>query len=350
MTITKTSGGGAGQYFKSQSRRYAVYQPGKSQLIYLTGILNPSDSNTSGITSNIGYFDDQNGMFFSYKNGAITLVTRNSTSDTSVARANWNIDPMDGTGSSRISLDFTKEQFFAIEFGWLGIAAVRWGFLVNSKIYYCHMDNHYNELTAPYINSPNLPVRYELWGDAANDTGSIVQGCASVISEGGYVKTGRQFAVGMTTKLSPSGESALIAITGNSNYYHHDINLTSLTTVLTTNTDAAMIRVRLYLGGTDIVSSGSVTWSDVNSTYSLIKYATNDDNNKYIPNFTTTNSIVIMNAMIYSRNTTSFSDLTNTFTQITSNILNESDTIVITVEPLLGSCETFASLNWEEVY
>ena len=43
----------------------------------------------------------------------------------------WNIDKMDGTGSSLYNLDLTKMQMFYIDYSWYGAGAVRFGFKNN---------------------------------------------------------------------------------------------------------------------------------------------------------------------------------------------------------------------------
>ena len=68
MAVTTDSGS---QVIR-QSRPYIIYQPGKSLLILCTGVLN-ANSNGNDCDSKIGYFDDNNGVFFSYKMDCISI-------------------------------------------------------------------------------------------------------------------------------------------------------------------------------------------------------------------------------------------------------------------------------------
>jgi hypothetical protein len=169
-------------------------------LILLSGVINAS-SNTSSCTTRLGYFDANNGLFFQYTNNTISVVLRNITIDTQINQTSWNIDKMDGTGASSISLDFTKSQLYVIDFEWLSVGRIRFGFYLFGKINYCHQITNLNSLTAPYMLSPNLPIRYEIIS-TSGATGSLVQICSTVISEGGYTPIGRAFSIGTDPNTS----------------------------------------------------------------------------------------------------------------------------------------------------
>lgn len=122
-----------------QSFRRMNYQPGKSQLIYLTGTLGDP---VSGNAKRIGFFDDENGFFFSAEDGNINVGLRSyitgSVVDTLIPQSSWNIDQLDGSSESGVNLDFSKAKIFIIDFEWLGIGAIRFGIIDSGKIYYCH--------------------------------------------------------------------------------------------------------------------------------------------------------------------------------------------------------------------
>lgn len=172
-----------------QTKEYFNYQPGKSQLIMMTGVMGALKSN---VRQRIGYFDDNNGLFWEQDGTNLKVVRRTSVSgspvDNPVNQSSWNIDPMDGTGPSGVTLDMSKTQIFLIDFEWLGVGRVRMGFVVNGLIYYCHeFLNANTTLTGVYMARPSLPVRYSITntGTAASST-TMKQICDTVISEGGY--------------------------------------------------------------------------------------------------------------------------------------------------------------------
>ena len=178
------------------------YQPSKSQLIFLTGVLKKSGGG-SGIICRMGIFDDDNGIFLQRSGSVISLIVRSYTSGSasdsnSATQANWNIDKMDGSGVSGVSLDFSKSQILVIDFEWLGVGCVRVGFVVDGTIYYCHQFNHANNISGVYMSTPNLPLRYEIENTGSGVASSIECICGAVISEGGkedlatnlYISTG----------------------------------------------------------------------------------------------------------------------------------------------------------------
>ncbi len=164
------------------------YQPGKSHLIFMTGVLDESGGG-SGITRAIGYFDDSNGLFFEDDEGTVKVVRRSKVTgsivDTKVDQASWNLDVMDGSGKSGITLDFTKAQIFMIDFEWLSVGRVRFGFVIGGMPMYVHEIKNANVLNVAYMSTPNLPLRYRIENGGAGAASTMVHICSTVVSEGG---------------------------------------------------------------------------------------------------------------------------------------------------------------------
>jgi hypothetical protein len=217
-----------------QSYQYIPYQPGKSRLAFLTGVLEIGGGAT-GSTSRIGIFDDAadktedavvsgDGFFFELAGTALRVVERayangSQLSDNVVEQADWNIDRLDGTGNSGITIDPSKRQIFVIEQEWLGVGSVFMGFVVDAAIIRCHEFSHANETVsavddAPYTSRASLPVRYELSHAATGAATEMRQICASVISEGGYAPVGRFYMVnrGRDNVSFNDNETFLIAV------------------------------------------------------------------------------------------------------------------------------------------
>jgi len=174
-----------------QSKRWSNYQPGKSHKILCTGVMG---AGVSGITKRIGYFETNDGVFFQQLGTTLSVVIRSSTSgspvDTVIAQSAWNIDKMDGTGTTGITLDMSKTHIFVMDFQWLGVGRVRFGFSIGGNVYYCHEINHANIDTIAYMRNPNLPIRYEISNNGTGASTSMRQICASVESEGGEQELG----------------------------------------------------------------------------------------------------------------------------------------------------------------
>jgi hypothetical protein len=179
---------GANDTVVRQTRGYYRYQPGKSQLIMMTfgGFTTATD-----VTRRAGYFDGSNGIFYQVASSTPSFVQRSSVSgsavSSSIPQSAWNIDKLDGTGVSGITLDTTKSQILIIDLEWLGVGRVRCGFVIGGKIIYAHEFQNSNALASSYMTTANLPLRYEidaLIGVAGTHT--FTQICNQIASEGGF--------------------------------------------------------------------------------------------------------------------------------------------------------------------
>jgi len=193
-TVTANNG-----FFVKETYRRFAYQPGKSQLLMFTGVLSAEEDiiKRVGIFSTLSgndYFEKPVGIYFQvYKtsgmndNESYAWVINNASNlvpSQSAVQIDWNVDKMDGTGPSGITLDFSKAQIFFTDFEWLGVGRVRCGFNVNGVNYICHEFLNANNTNGTYIINPNLPIRAELRSTGAT-YGSMKTICSSIASEGG---------------------------------------------------------------------------------------------------------------------------------------------------------------------
>ena len=173
-----------------QTKRSFSYQPGKSLLTFNTFVMSAAQPD---LRMRVGYFNDQNGVFFDRSGSTLYFVRRTYVSgaavDTPVAQVDWNGDKLDGTGDSGFTLDVTKAQILWQDFEWLGVGSIRIGFVINGQVIICHTFNNANNLTTVYMTTAILPVRYEVEnvGSIASNA-KLKQICSTVISEGGYEK------------------------------------------------------------------------------------------------------------------------------------------------------------------
>jgi hypothetical protein len=174
------------------------YQPGKSLLVLSTFVMSPAKTN---LRQRVGYYGTQNGIYFQLNNSTLSFVERSLVTgvvtETVVNQSAWNVDKLDGTGPSGITLDITKAQILFMDIEWLGLGTVRIGFIINGNFYVCHKFHHANIITSTYITTASLPLRYEITNTGATSGASTLkQICSSVLSEGGYELRGSQQAIG----------------------------------------------------------------------------------------------------------------------------------------------------------
>jgi len=170
------------------------YQPGKSQLVFMTTRMSTGGT---GITAAVGLFDDDNGLFFINDEGTLKAVQRSNATgspvDTAISQTSWNLDTMNGSGDSGVTIDPSKTQILFIDFEWLGVGRVRMGFVIDGLPVYCHEFLNTNNLSVVYMSTPNLPIRYELTNDGTGAATTMDHICSTVISEGGSQNNGLLF-------------------------------------------------------------------------------------------------------------------------------------------------------------
>jgi hypothetical protein len=183
----------SGAYVKRETKKVFSYQPGKSLLILTTFVMNPAKTN---LRQRVGYFGSDNGLYLQLQNSTLSFVERSyvtgAATETVVNQSSWNIDKLDGTGPSGKTLDITKAQILWMDVEWLGLGTVRLGFVIDGVFVHCHSFHHANLITATYITTASLPLRYEIenLGTTAGAS-TLKQVCSTVISEGGYELRGK---------------------------------------------------------------------------------------------------------------------------------------------------------------
>ncbi len=264
ITVTATNG----HYSVLQSRQFPRYIPGKSQLVYITGV------------------------FAAGADAAVSICLRTSTSggvvDTEIAQANWSEDGF-GIGTknpSGITIDFTDIQILVIDAQMLYAGRVRIGFDVDGCLHWAHYFKIANNQITPTMQTYNLPVRFEgrtdadstffrvgyfgmnngvfLKTDRTTKGGTTQFECCSVQSESGGEMRGFPRSVGTspTARVAVTTRRSVLAIRpkatfmGITNRSH--IELSNFVLTATTN--------NLFY---EIVAGGTITgavWTQVGNT------------------------------------------------------------------------------------
>ena len=182
-----------------QSKRVMSYQPGKSLLNLNTFVMNTL---TANLKQKIGMFDANNGIFF-YADGTTLKIVRRtyvtgSPADTEILKSAWNGDKLNGTGASGYTLNPTLATIMFMDFEWLGMGSVRVGFVIDGKFITAHTFYNANSLSTVYMQTANLPIRYEIETAAtlAAGTYTLQQVCSTTMSEGGYAPEGIRQMIG----------------------------------------------------------------------------------------------------------------------------------------------------------
>jgi hypothetical protein len=98
---------------------------------------------------------------------------------------------LDGTGASGYTLDPTKATILFTDYEWLGMGAVRVGFVIDGKFIVAHTFLNANNLDTVYMQTANLPIRYEIETTGTISGAAVLQQvCSTTMIEGGYAPQG----------------------------------------------------------------------------------------------------------------------------------------------------------------
>lgn len=330
----------SGSYSKLKTRVAFTYHPGKSSRVLMSGSFIESKT---GSSKRMGQFDSSNGYFFELTDNILYAVLRSSSSgsvvDTKVAQSSWNIDKLDGTGASGVTLDITKQQILLIDYQWLGSGRIRYGFCMDGAYIYVHEMVHANIVALPYSSTASLPLAAECVANSSNANTTLRVTCMSLDSEGGWGPEGiiRNVNNGTTARsLGATGStSALIAIRLQSGFLNQVIDLIEFSALANSVDDFILTVVKnpTITGGT-WVDIGNCT--QYNKTSTAISGGT-DIYSMYIRGANTTQAIA--------------SDImeSTTFSSIGTDFDGVSDILALKATAVTASSTIFSSLTFREV-
>jgi len=218
------------------------------------------------------------GAFTATGTGTYTIATAQAgvaQTETWTYQEDWDVDKMDGTGPSGVTLDFTKLNVFQINFRWLGAGEIRWAVEnpLTGDMIFVHHSHFSGRVTDVHTDNPCFKIGYV----AANLTGSTVtdahcSGASMMIALEGIAKD-NTFSVGY-----PSNEKSSLGHTTttahhivsfkNKRIYKDKINLRLMKlksmSIAFQGNDPAV--VYLFLNGTH---TGTSEWTSVGTHSSV---------------------------------------------------------------------------------
>ena len=379
----RVTGDGAGRVVR-QTRRYVTYQPGKGLLVICSGNLS-DDSSVVGVISRMGLFDSKadktaetgttsgDGFFARLAHGAsptLSFVHRTSNNptftetDTIVAQPNWNVDPLDGEGPSRFTLNPASRNMLWIAEEWLGSGGVEMGFVLDNRFVLCHEFDFANEpgATVAFTSRSSLPIRYEISsaGTGAATNVTLTQICATGIVEGDFTPQKRIFSAstGFTGPDGTNTELPLIAIRLRSDRVRHVLDPLELSSINEGAKQNLLLRVYRFIApesqgdGPLGVAMGSPAWIDSSTDLALFESAA-----EYNVDATTFDAgaggVAYLHERVYEvfltiETVLNLTTLTNRIL-VEADIEGNSDWIVVTIEAdaAMGSAID-CSITWQE--
>ena len=340
MTVTAS----ATDYAQRQTKQRFNYQAGKS-LLYLATFHCPQQT---GVIARIGSFDGtgtnymtpNNGIFFQIDDTNLSWnIAKNGTTTETVTQANWNYDPLDGTGPSGITLDTDAALISLWDIEFLGTGRCRCGFVIDGVIRYCHYFNHANDpsFTSVYMSTSNLSIRYDIQSDGSGG-GTLDHICSTVMSEGGQQQTGVLRSIDTDTVHLDANVAdtpyVALAIRLKSNYIDITVKPEYFSVISETNDD---FRWQILLNPT---YNGTLTYADI--TNSAIQSATG----------ATANDITDYGLVIdsgYSKSSAVIDRRIVTALTIGSLIDGTRDELILALTPLSSNADLQSSLTIREL-
>jgi len=355
-SMTKMTTSTSGDFVIRQTPARFNYQPGKSMLAYFTGVFNPQ----TNVIKRIGLFQGlssapytpTDGIFIESTDGVSgyvafrVLKTEGTYYALSAAQPAWNLDRLDGTGPSGLTINFNFAQLLVIDYEWLGVGRIRCGFNIAGKTIYAHEFTHSAGITAPYMTSGNQPVRYEIRQTGAG-SGLMNHICTSVMSEGGEEYIGTS----ISAELSAAAGAAMVGITTNDTVYRpilavrlnptaHDLALIAKT-IHICNTGANDVIFKVVENPT--ITGGSLVFNNLPDT-ELVQQA-NGSASLGLSGGTTliTGFAAKGNAAVRSGSTSG--DLLGELAILGTRINGTPETFVIAAKSVSGAATIFASID-----
>ena len=264
-----------------QTKQFAIYQPGKSQLfeasfssmdlqtnvIKRVGYFTSATSSTYSTANLDGFFLESDGqageISFQIWRSGVQVVKRTTsqwlTTDADVSTINW-----------------AKTNLMFCDFQWLGVGLVRFGMVVDGQVKFFVKHSGANNLDYVYMTTPNKPIRHEI--RSVGGAGDFTQICSQVSVEGSINELYKSVAftnlgvntfqtsllkyplIGFTVDPTKRGVTALISEisilqTSNDNYYLTlEINPT-LSGVMFQGTYSNVPVIGLYATGSQTVTT-----------------------------------------------------------------------------------------------
>ncbi len=205
------------------------YRPAHEEYAFFTAAF------TTGVANSfqrIGIYDTNNGAFIGYEGTSFGVTLRSATVDTTIARASWNGDPLDGSVGSIFTRAGTPEainlnysNLYRIRFAWLGSASFLFEvFSPDGKWVTFHTIRIPNSQLAPSMETPNLPMKIECVKSADGVTDlSIYTACWAAGTTSDYnpiTETLTDYSLANLTRAIIAGRSS----TGGGTYYNVKVN------------------------------------------------------------------------------------------------------------------------------
>lgn len=321
------------------------YRPAHEEYAFFTAAF------TTGVANSfqrIGIYDTNNGAFIGYEGTSFGVTLRSATVDTTIARASWNGDPLDGSVASIFTragvpeaINLAYSNLYRIRFAWLGSASFIFEvFSPDAKWITFHTIRIPNSQLAPSIGTPNLPMKIECvkTADGAADL-SIYTACWAAGTTSDYnpiTETLTDYSLANLTRAVIAGRSS----TGGGTYYNAKVNpsgslitaIGDITGIVGQNTMANSLPVAIASNQSAIPVTQSGTWN-INNISGTITLPTGAATESTLAARATESTLQSLNSKVTACNTNSVT----IGTQLPSGTNNIGDVDVLSLPAVVDA-------------
>lgn len=258
---------------------HCKYRAGLGGLARFSGMFTTPVAGTKqyiGIMDEAGVSADfLNGFAIGYRGTTMTMARWQNDVLFEVVRSAWD-DPLDGTGSSGINIDFIKFNPFDIQFQYLGAGPIK--FFVenpNTGVPYCfHIIKYGNANVTPSTYNPNY--HFQMYVDNVATTSNLSVYCGSygffIEGKTAFIELHQpQFSSQNRQKTAVTTEVAIFTIRNKSTYAgkvnYIDITPKRFSTSIEAGAANNLGNIRMVKNAT---LGGTPSWTDINTTNSVV--------------------------------------------------------------------------------
>ncbi|WP_010291790.1 hypothetical protein [Clostridium senegalense] len=333
MAILSTSTANNGSA-RIATRKVLRYSPGLGALARFTAAFTAGVNNSQQI---IGLGDDTDGFYFGYNGTNFSILRIQNGTSNWTSQANWNVDTMDGTGPSGMTLDPTKGNVYTIQFQWLGFGIINYYVTstTTGQPILVHRIEYPNTAIVPSVYNPSFPLTAKVVNNGNTSNVVLKTPSAMAFCEGdGYSQA-------IITRNSISSSTGSLIPT--------QLNVLTLLNTSTFVGKTNRTRIRLDFVSTSIQGTGDVRFDLIrNGTFGLPLTYTSINANTSVIQYSTTQTSVTGGLQIFT-----FEVPANSGSQLFLNSLNillaPGETLSLrATSGLLTQID--CSFSWEELW
>lgn len=231
------------------------------------------DGSAIGTDLFIGLLNEDDGFGVGFKDADWGILHRRAGSEVSFTLpANFRIDPLDGTGSSKFTIDTTKLNVFHVQYGFLGAVGPLYSLITDRlELIPFHFDTRVNTSTQVVLRDAQLPIRAETTRRSGTADFRLMSGSWSAGSLGPLLIRHRKFTDSASV-IATTTETSMLIIR-NKRTHHGLIGRAPirLISMYVSNISGSDVTVRIRRNST---FTGVPTFTDKDSLNSVTEIST----------------------------------------------------------------------------